>query len=150
MTPERWRLIEQLFDAAAALPPEQRAIWLEQACAGDAELLRDLGEMLTVDARGGVISAKIQAAAAEFAREGSAAKRAGPYRLTRELGRGGMGTVYLGERDDGEYDAQVAVKLIRAGMDTEFFLGRFKRERQALARLQHPNIARIFDSGTTA
>ena len=53
-----------------------------------------------------------------------------------------MGAVYLGERDDGQYDAEVAVKLIRPGLDTEFFLARFKRERQALARLQHPNIAR--------
>jgi len=76
-------------------------------------------------------------------------ERVGPYRLIRELGRGGMGTVYLAQRDDEEYEAQVAVKLVRRGMDTDLILHRFYRERQALARLQHPNIARLLDGGST-
>ena len=75
--------------------------------------------------------------------------RVGPYRLVRELGRGGMGAVFLAERDDDEYRAKVAVKLVRPGMDTEFILSRFRRERQTLARLQHPNISRLLDGGTT-
>jgi tetratricopeptide (TPR) repeat protein/tRNA A-37 threonylcarbamoyl transferase component Bud32 len=75
--------------------------------------------------------------------------RVGPYRLVRELGRGGMGTVFLAERDDDQYRAKVAVKLVRPGMDTEFILARFRRERQTLARLQHPNISRLLDGGTT-
>ena len=72
---------------------------------------------------------------------GAAPARVGPYRLVRELGRGGMGAVYLAERDDDEYRAKVAIKLVRPGMDTEFILARFRRERQTLARLHHPNIA---------
>ena len=75
--------------------------------------------------------------------------RVGPYRLVRELGRGGMGTVFLAERDDEQYQAQVAVKLVRPGMDTAFILDRFRRERQTLARLQHPNICRLLDGHTT-
>jgi tetratricopeptide (TPR) repeat protein/tRNA A-37 threonylcarbamoyl transferase component Bud32 len=81
--------------------------------------------------------------------DGSGPRRAGPYRLVSELGRGGMGTVFLAERDDAEYRAKVAIKLVRPGMDTEFILARFRRERQTLARLQHPNIARLLDGGTT-
>ena len=79
----------------------------------------------------------------------AAPARVGPYRLVRELGRGGMGAVFLAERDDDEYRAKVAIKLVRPGMDTEFILARFRRERQTLARLQHPNISRLLDGGTT-
>jgi serine/threonine protein kinase len=82
--------------------------------------------------------------------DGQTVVRVGPYRLVRELGRGGMGTVYLAERDDEEYQAQVAIKLVRRGMDTDLILNRFYRERQTLALLQHPNIARLLDGGTTA
>src|SRR4029079_19190416 len=67
----------------------------------------------------------------------------------RELGRGGMGAVFLAERDDEEYRAKVAIKLVRSGMDTAFILARFRRERQTLARLQHPNISRLLDGGST-
>ena len=69
--------------------------------------------------------------------------------MIREIGRGGMGSVYLAERDDEQYESEVAIKLVRPGFDTDFVLRRFKRERQILARLQHPNIARLFDGGTT-
>ena len=155
MSPERWRQVEKLFEEAATLAPGQQAEWLHAACAGDTALLEEVRQMLDADASPGVVQEHVRAAASEFLSRSSLKttsppplRRAGPYRLTRELGHGGMGTVYLGERDDGEYDAQVAVKLIRPGLVTEVFLARFKRERQALARLQHPNIARIFDSGT--
>src|SRR5262249_54423313 len=76
-------------------------------------------------------------------------KRVGPYRLIRELGRGGMGTVYLAERADEQYQTKVAIKLVRPGMDTDFILQRFRRERQILAHLQHPHIARLLDGGAT-
>src|SRR5207244_1216088 len=75
--------------------------------------------------------------------------RVGPYKIIRELGRGGVGSVYLGERDDDQYRQQVAVKLIRRGMDTDFVVRRFRNERQILAALDHPNIARLLDGGTT-
>ncbi len=140
-----------MFELAAALPPGERDAWLNRECAGDTGLIEEVREMLAADERGGLVQEQVKAAASEFLGDTAKATpvlRAGPYRLTRELGQGGMGTVYLGERDDGQYEAEVAVKLIRPGFDTAFFQARFKRERQALARLQHPNIARIFDSGT--
>src|SRR5262249_36897464 len=76
-------------------------------------------------------------------------KRVGPYRLVRELGRGGMGTVYLAERDDEQYQTKVAIKRVGPGMDTDFILQRFRQVRQILARLQHPNIARLLEGGAT-
>ena len=73
----------------------------------------------------------------------------GAYRIIRELGQGGMGAVYLAERSDDEFRKQVAIKLIKPGMDTQFVLRRFLNERQILASLDHPNIARLLDGGTT-
>ena len=75
--------------------------------------------------------------------------RVGPYRLIREIGRGGMGAVYLASRDDGEFVQEVAVKVVKRGMDTDLILARFRHERQILAGLDHPNIARLLDGGTT-
>jgi serine/threonine protein kinase len=75
--------------------------------------------------------------------------RIGPYKIVREIAYGGMGAVYLAERADDQYRRQVAIKLIRRDMDTEFILQRFRNERQILAALDHPNIARLFDGGTT-
>jgi eukaryotic-like serine/threonine-protein kinase len=101
---------------------------------------------------GGFVQKRIQFAVESFHRTSAAAStpaRVGPYRLIRELGRGGMGAVFLAERDDEEYRAKVAIKLVRSGMDTVFILARFRRERQTLARLQHPNISRLLDGGTT-
>ena len=71
------------------------------------------------------------------------------YRIIREIGRGGMGAVYLAERADAEYEKQVAIKLIKRGMDTDAVLRHFRNERQILASFDHPNIARLFDGGTT-
>ena len=73
----------------------------------------------------------------------------GPYRLSAVLGRGGMGTVYLADRTGGDFDQRVAVKILRRGMDTDDLLARFRRERRLLARLEHPNIARVVDGGST-
>ena len=75
--------------------------------------------------------------------------RLGVYRLVREIGRGGMGSVYLAVRADDEYHKRVAIKLVKRGMDTDFVLKRFRNERQILASLDHPNIALLLDGGTT-
>src|SRR5271163_1621816 len=85
-------------------------------------------------------------ATAKPSREG---QLVGQWRLLRELGQGGMGTVYLAERADRQYESQAAIKMVRRGLDTDFILHRFRRERQILARLDHPNITRMFDGGTT-
>src|SRR5712692_7753541 len=76
-------------------------------------------------------------------------RRLGPYRLLAEIGHGGMGSVYRAVRDDDQYQKQVAIKLIRGGWDSSFVRQRFKAERQILANLEHPAIARLIDGGTT-
>ena len=75
--------------------------------------------------------------------------RLGPYKVIREIGFGGMGTVYLAARDDDEFEKEVAIKIVRRGMDSDFILRRFRNERQILASLDHPNIARLLDGGRT-
>ena len=154
MTPERWQAVGEIFDQAVALPGGDRTVLINQACGDDAELRSEVLSLVANHnaAAGGFLQHRIKNALSslfEMPIGGAEPARAGPYRLVRELGRGGMGTVFLAERDDDEYHAKVAVKLVRPGMDTEFILARFRRERQTLARLQHPNICRLLDGGTT-
>ncbi|ARA93888.1 serine/threonine protein kinase [Rhodothermaceae bacterium RA] len=156
-SPDRWKRIDRLFEAALDQPPDRRDAFLRQACGEDLELFdavcalladaevagRRLGESVTDFA-----AALLPGLAAELARppdEGPA--RVGPYRILDELGRGGMGVVYLAERADVPYRQPVALKLVRRGMDSEEILRRFRYERLLLARLQHPNIARLLDGG---
>src|SRR5882724_4731434 len=154
MTPERWRAASDLFERALDLPGDERAKWLEEQCAGDGELKREVSSLLSShsEVQSGFLEQQVKGAVVALFEEstpGGAQRRVGPYRLIRELGRGGMGTVYLAERDDEHYQSSVAIKLIRPGMDTDFILARFKRERQILAHLKHPNIPRLLDGGTT-
>src|SRR5262252_7333702 len=153
MTPERWQAIGDLFERALPLSAGARTALLDEACGVDADLRREVASLLASHhAGGGFVQRRIENALVSFHATSVAdaqPARVGPYRLIRELGRGGMGTVFLAERDDAVYQAQVAVKLVRPGMDTEFILARFRRERQTLARLHHPNIAQLLDGGTT-
>ena len=154
MNPERWAAIGELFEKALSLPPGERTACIDQAGNGDEELRREVLSLLASHKAvpGGFVQERIKNAVISFQETGpteSGTTHVGPYRLLRELGRGGMGTVFLAERDDDQYKASVAIKLVRLGMDTEFILARFRRERQTLARLQHPNIARLLDGGTT-
>jgi eukaryotic-like serine/threonine-protein kinase len=154
MNPERWKAVGEIFEGALAVAASERQVWIEQASRGDSELKQEVSSLLAShDAvPGGFVQERIKNVLASFNEVGRDPEHTtiGPYRLVRELGRGGMGTVFLAERNDEEYRAQVAIKLVRPGMDTEFILTRFRRERQTLARLQHPNIARLLDGGTTA
>ncbi len=159
MTPERWTKIEAIFQAALALDDEdKRNSYLAVACAGDAEL-RQAVERLLAQGEGAetLIQETVfdESSLPDFAAlppelDPLLRKRLGAYQLTMELGRGGMGAVYLAERVDGAFKQQVAVKLVKRGMDTNFILRRFRRERQILATLNHPFIARLLDGGTTA
>ena len=153
MNAARWRAIGDLFEQALPLPAGERTVLLARACGIDEELRREVLSLLAShNAGGGFVQQRIEHALASFhetSAAGAQPARVGPYRLIRELGRGGMGTVFLAERDDDQYHARVAVKLVRPGMDTEFILARFRRERQTLARLHHPNISRLLDGGTT-
>ena len=151
MNPEQWEAAGQLFEQARALPGGERTAFVERECAGNEELRSEVSSLLASHraVAGGFVQERIQRAATAFFEATAHPPRVGPYRLMRELGRGGMGTVFLAERDDDQYRANVAIKLVRPGMDTEFILARFRRERQTLARLQHPNISRLLDGGTT-
>ena len=153
MDTERWARIDELFHAACERPASERAAFLDEACGDDAELRRLVDELLALDDKvGDAVGEAVRGAAAGFDADGGAmlGSRIGPFRVVRQLGRGGMGTVYFAERDDGAFDQQVALKVIRRGLDTDETLARFRRERQILARLEHPNIARLLDGGVTS
>ena len=153
MTPERWRQIDELFNQALDQPETERLAWVENACGGDQDLKSEVLSLLASDGAGGgkFLGSQVEHAVRALAVEPAISdRRIGPYRLIRELGRGGMGAVYLAARADEQYESQVAIKLVRPGLDTEFILRRFRRERQILARLEHPNVARMLDGGTTA
>jgi eukaryotic-like serine/threonine-protein kinase len=153
MTPDRWQAVGDLFEQALALPTGEQSALVDRVSAADEEVRREVLSLLASHHAlpGGFVQKRIHVALESFHQASSDActpSRVGPYRLLRELGRGGMGAVFLAERED-EYQAKVAIKLVRPGMDTEFILARFRRERQTLARLQHPNISRLLDGGTT-
>ena len=142
VTPERWKQIKAAFQTAAELSTGQRTAFLDQACAGEPELRKEVEALLhAIDDVGDFIETP--------ALEPFAGRRVGPYRLIRELGQGGMGTVYLAARADDQFEQQVAVKIVKRGMDTDFILRRFRNERQILAGLDHPNIGRLLDGGAT-
>jgi serine/threonine protein kinase len=153
MKGERWERVGELFDGAMEVAEGERERWVRAACGEDGELAEEVLSLLASDAEGeGFVAGQVAPAVAKLMEGGGllgAPVRVGPYRLVSELGRGGMGTVYLAERDDAQYQTQVAIKLVRRGMDTDLILHRFYRERQTLARLQHPHIARLLDGGMT-
>lgn len=153
MNPERWRRIDELFRTVAERPPAEREAHLTRVCGDDDELRREVLDLLAHETADSFLDDPIKHAALAVTSEPPdelLGQRIGPYRLTRLIGRGGMGTVYEAVRDDQQFDQRVALKLIKRGMDSEFVRGRFLRERQILAALDHPHIARLFDGGTTA
>ena len=148
---DNWDRIQSLFLETADLPPEEQARFLDTACADDADLRSELDSLLASDRRNGeAISAAVEGEAALLLEnQALIGSRLGAYRVIKELGHGGMGAVYLAERDDGEYRKQVAIKVVKRGMDTVDVLERFRHERQILANLEHPYIARLLDGGAT-
>ncbi len=153
---QRWQRIGAIFDAAVDLAPAERVRMLDTLCADDAELRTEVESLLRADDAAtaferDAVSAR-NAAAADWVggtggADASGGQRIGPWRISREIGRGGMGVVLLAERADGQYEQRAALKLIKRGMDSEAILARFLRERQILARLAHPHIARLLDGG---
>ena len=146
--PDQPRTVDDLFDGAVELPADQRAAWLDANCTDRAvrseveELLRAYEETHEV----------LDRKAFDLARpllEKRHREQIGPYRLLREIGRGGMGVVWLAERVDGQYRQRVAVKFLRSSPDTDELHRRFVAERQILASLNHPNIAQLLDGGRT-
>ncbi|MEK9502608.1 serine/threonine-protein kinase [Gaopeijia maritima] len=153
-TSDRWARLDAHFAEAADLGAEERDAYLDAVRADDPALAAELASMLHWDTSGGgeQLDEAIRGVAEEVLDEREASRagaRIGPYRVVEELGHGGMGTVYLAERDDGAYEARVAIKLIRGGVASRDQIRRFREERQILANLDHPNIARLLDGGTT-
>ncbi len=151
MTPTRWEKIDALFHEALALSPDQRPAFLDDACGADSSLRDEVESLLAADAEDLPL---FQAAHDDLltllpAAETGEAPVIGNYEIERELGRGGMGAVYLARRADGQFEQEVALKVVKRGMDTDDILRRFRHERQILAALHHPHIAPLHDGGVT-
>src|SRR5262245_17063900 len=146
--------IADLFAEALDLPKEARAAFLDACCAGSPALRAEIAALLAAhdNRETGSLPGQVdmgRAAALLAGTEEAPPRRVGPYALLRELGRGGMGVVHLAERAEGGFEQRVAIKLLKRGMDSESILRRFLRERQILAGLDHPNVARLLDGGIT-
>ena len=156
MNQEQWQKVNELFHAAIERETEELNSFLKKACAGDEILQKEVERLLAAHQRAGEFIQKpafpdaFQILANEQEEQAFVGHQFGAYKIIKEIGRGGMGAVFLAERADAEYKKQVAIKLIKRGMDTDSVLKRFRHERQILASLEHPNIARLLDGGTTA
>jgi non-specific serine/threonine protein kinase/serine/threonine-protein kinase len=133
----RWDRIKEIAGEALEIDRASRAAFLLDACGGDAELHAEILTLLGAEDPG------------RFLEPDRPPDRIGAYRIVREIGRGGMGTVYEGARADAQFEQRAAIKIVKRGMDTDAVLRRFYAERQILARLQHPHIGRLFDGGVT-
>ena len=154
MDAARWKRVRELTERLLEAGEDERRAELVVLEAEDPALRRDVEELLRQDAEAGTLQldrtglgfhGEVDDLPAE--REGDLI---GSYRLVRPLGQGGMGSVWLAQRAEGDFEHQVAIKVVKRGMDSELILARFRRERQVLARLQHPNIVRLLDGGLTA
>ena len=155
MDGERWDRIKTIFQAALEREPTERDAVLTAACATDADLREAVERLLAAHANAGdFLDAAPSIALADLTApvdamdEAPAPERIGPYRIIRELGRGGMGTVYLAERDDPGLRKMVALKVVHTA--SRLIVRRFRIETQILAALEHPGIARLYDGGTTS
>ncbi|NJL28415.1 MAG: serine/threonine protein kinase [Thermoanaerobaculia bacterium] len=152
VTPERWRQIKTILETTEEQPLARQRECVEAACGGDAELLREVESFLVYkDRLEGFIEEPVLAAvsrALDDFESLSAGARVGPYRIERLLGRGGMGAVYEAVRAD-DFEQRVALKLVATNAARAETMRRFRAERQILARLEHPNIARLLDGGAT-
>ena len=155
-----WKKIEEIFEEAVELSESERDGFLDVSCKDNEDLRREVEALLRADEEAAdFIESPVfgESNLVRFLPEtiedsvapNSIGRRIGVYRLIRELGRGGMGAVFLANRADDEFRRQAAVKIIKRGMDSDFILRRFRNERQILASLDHPYIARLLDGGTT-
>ncbi len=154
MTPQRWAQIRQVFDGALERPAKDRAAYLRVLCARDEELRHEVESLLRSHEQSDEFletpAAQLsQIISQEDISEYPQGYRIGPYQFDRRIGRGGMGAVWLATRFDKEYKKQVAIKMVKRGMNSQEILRRFRTERQVLANLDHPNIARLIDGGST-
>ena len=154
---DRWQRVERVLDRALTLEPARWPSVLDEACSGDPELRAEVEALLArLPQASGFLSSPPDAVAAALLQsmtEGEPdpfiGRRIGSYLVDREVGRGGMSRVFLAHRADGAFEQEVALKLLRPGLDSELDLERLRAERQILAKLDHPNIARLLDGGVT-
>ena len=156
MTGTRWERIKDTFNAALAVPMAERGALVERLCAGDAELRREVESLLSARTLSIVRTAGAAAAVAAMSTTGPSDPYAqsrvgtmiGRYKLLQIIGEGGFGTVYMAEQTE-PVRRRVALKIIKPGMDSKAIIARFEAERQALALMDHPHIARVLDGGVT-
>lgn len=161
MEEQQWKKISKILDTALELKKEKRSAYIEKECTGDQQLKQTVTELLKSieesNNTGYLEGAEaypnelaIHLSKDEQRKESSLiGKKIGNYKILELIGHGGMGSVFLTERTDEAYDKKVALKLLRRGMDTPSNIARFRRERNILANLDHPNIARLLDGGVT-
>lgn len=142
--------MESIFGQALRLKvPAERAAYLDQACAGNEALRQNVESLLNAfEQAGDFFSRKSQSAPSDFLAERPGTV-IGRYKLLEKIGEGAFGVVYMAEQEE-PVRRRVALKIIKVGMDTREVVARFEAERQALAMMEHPNIARVFDGGATA
>ena len=157
-----WEKIDEIFPLVADLPAGEREERLRELCAGDERLFGEISAMLAADEKARefietpvMLPESLSSVFVSPGENGNShthelvGRKIGAYRIEKKIGAGGMGAVYLAERADGEFHKKVAIKLIKNGKRTSFNLRRFRHERQILAHLEHPFIARLLDGGTT-
>jgi WD40 repeat protein len=148
------KTVPEIFSDALGLPAEERAAFLDCVCGGDRSLREEVESLLLAHAGGdSFLQRQLQIPSSgtlltELLGGAAAGSRIGPYEILRQIGAGGMGAVYLGERVDEAFRKQVAIKLIRPGLWGTDAILRFRMERQVLANLEHPGIARLIDGGS--
>src|SRR3954451_17600124 len=151
MTPEQWLRIREGFHAVVDLPSDQRSGYLDRVCA-EPSLRQEVESLLSNHEDAGDLfetPVRPEPHADHDAPDPWIGKNIGPYQTISKIGEGGMGAVYRAVRVDDHYLKQVAIKLVRTGLGTGHYLRRFKNERQIMASLDHPNIARLLDGGAT-
>ena len=155
MTPERWQQVKQVLATALELDPVERVSYLDRSYATDASLRGDIAPLLASEERlkdqflDGTDLAAAAAAVISPDENFWVGRRVGPYKVVEQIGSGGMGEVYRAFRADDQYRKVVALKFVRAGQYSNDVFARFKNERQILAGLDHPNLAKLLDGGTS-
>jgi non-specific serine/threonine protein kinase/serine/threonine-protein kinase len=155
VTPEIWGQVKEILHLALAVPSAERPRFLDRACAGDAGVRAEVESLLASQSEAGTFIDRpvlsVEDATQYLPHEPDLrGTRLGVYQIIQTLGEGGMGAVYQAVRDDDQFRKIVAIKLVKPGMDSDSLLARFHKERQILAHLDHPNIAKVLDAGTTA
>jgi serine/threonine protein kinase/tetratricopeptide (TPR) repeat protein len=161
MTPELWQQVKDVLERALERAPSERPAFLDQACDGDQGLRREVESLLAADEAlpadkklsPGLLSQPALAVSTAVGLRPETdlwiGRWVGPYKIVEQIGVGGMGEVYRAVRDDAQYRREVAIKVMRTGQDSGLVVSRFKNERQIVASLDHPNIARLLDGGAT-